>query len=78
MPDLQNFSITPQVSININVPSYVIAGRITDSQTGTVLADFTGLNAIQFPSVLGTLTAQQRRDLLDLFVTQLIFAKAGL
>lgn len=78
MPDLQNFTVTAQAAANINVPRFTISCTVTDSQTGAVLADFTGANAITFPGVLTTLTAQQRRDLLDLIVTKIIFQKAGL
>lgn len=77
MPDLQNFSITPQASANINVPRATIAAQVTDSGTGEVLSDFTGGNALQFPSILTTLTATQRRDLIDLIATTLIMMKAG-
>ncbi len=78
MPDLQNFSITPMAAANINVPRATIEAQITDSQTGVVLADFTGVNALTFPGVLTTLTAAQRRDLIDLIATRIIFMKAGL
>mgnify|MGYP001575059924 FL=1 len=78
MPDLQNFSITPMAAANINVPRATISAQITDSQTGEVLADFTGGNALTFPGVLTTLTAAQRQELINLIATTIVFMKAGL
>lgn len=78
MPDLQNFSITPMAAANINVPRATIEGQVTDSTTREVLSDFTGGNALTFPGVLTTLTAAQRRELIDLIATTIIFMKAGL
>ena len=77
MPDLQEFLITPQASANINVPRATISAKVTDSSTGEVLSDFTGANAIQWPSVLTTLTATQRQNLIDLVATTIVMMKAG-
>ena len=77
MPDLTDFSITPQGSSSVTVPRATIAGKLVDSQTGILLADFTGANAIQFPSVLATLSVAQRKDIIDLIATLIINQKAG-
>lgn len=73
--DIQNFSITAQSAVNVNVPRATITATVFDGPT--VIADFTGANSLQFPAVLATLTAQQRRDLIDLIANTLIQMKAG-
>lgn len=78
MPDLQQFSITPQASASVTVPRALIAAKVTDSQTGATLADFTGANALQFPAVIATLTAADRLELAQLVADWLIKKKAGL
>lgn len=76
MPDLQNFSVTAASAVNVNVPRFTISCQVV--QGATVLADFTGANAIQFPSVLSTLSAAQRRELVDLIANTIVYQKAGL
>ena len=76
MPDLQNFSITAASAVNVNVPRFTIQCQVV--QGTNILADFTGANAIQFPSVLSTLSAAQRRELVDLIANTIIYQKAGL
>lgn len=78
MPDLQNFSVTPGTAANVNIQRFTIECQITDSNTGAVLHDFTGANAIQWPSVMGTLTAAQRRSILQDIVNRIIYMRAGL
>jgi len=80
MPDLQNFSITALTNATVNVPRFRIECQITDSQTGAVLQDLTGANAIIFPTDLGTIlpTAQEKRDFVDHLAHYLVRKKAGL
>lgn len=78
MADLQALSVTALGSASVNVPRATISALVTDSQTGAILADFTGANAIAFPAVLAQLTAAQRRDLIDLVVPWLVRTRAGL
>ena len=68
MADLQQFSITRLANATLNVPRWSVAGLITDSKSGAVLADFTGGNAVIFPTILGTLSAAQQ----DAFVAEVI------
>ena len=77
MPDLQQFTITSLSSANVNVPRARIEARVVDSQTGALIADLTGANAITFPGVLTQLTVDQRRELIELVATWLIQVRAG-
>lgn len=80
MPDLQNFQITPLANASVNVPRFRIECVITDSQTGAVLQDLTGANAIIFPNDLGTLftTTEERREFVRDLARILIRQKTGL
>ena len=77
MPDLQKFKITALSAANVNVPRATIEGQICDSTTGAVLHDFTGANALTFPGVLTTLTAEQRRVLVERLASWLLMVKGG-
>lgn len=80
MADLQNFSITPLANASVNVPRFRIECTITDSQTGEVLQDFTGANAIVFPTDLGSIfpTPAEKREFIDQLAHYLVRKKAGL
>ena len=78
MPDIQNLTITPLANASISVPRFTIAGTVNDSRTGAVLFDFRGANAITFPNFLGTLTAAQRLEVIDLILEYLIHKRTGL
>lgn len=78
MPDLQDFRILNRAGVTVNVPRFTIEAKIVDSQTGAVLADFTGLNAVEFPVVLTLLTPTQRRDLIEQLAQQILYMRAGL
>ena len=77
MPDLQGFTITAQSAANVNVPRATISCTVLDATTGAVLADLTGANAIQWPGVIATLTAADRRELAQLIATWLVRKVAG-
>lgn len=77
MADIQNFLITPLTNANINVPRARIEATVNDSNTGTILADFTGVNALIWPGVVSTLSAEERRELVDIIAIWLIHKKAG-
>ncbi len=69
MPDLLNFSITRLANASLSVPRWSVEGRIVDSKTQTqVLQDFTGANAVIFPTILGQLSNAAQ----DAFVAQVI------
>lgn len=78
MPDFQNYSVTRRSAVNVNVPRYEIQVRVTDSNTGATIADFTGANALMWPGVLSTLTAEQRDVLIDQIASMIINMKAGI
>ena len=80
MPDLQQYQLTPLSNASLTVPRFQIECVVTDSQSGAVLFDFTGANAIVFPRDLLTLypTAAERRAFADLIANELIRKKAGL
>lgn len=72
MPDFQNFSITRGNNANVNIPTWTISGRITNSQTGATIQDFTGGNVIRFPQVLGNLTTAQQNEFVSEVIQMLI------
>lgn len=76
--NIQQFAVTPQSASNINVPRASITAQVFDADTNALLSDFTGANAIQFPSVLSTLTVQQRSDLVNQIAQTIVFMRAGL
>lgn len=55
MPDHSGFSLASLGTANRNVPRFTISLTVTDSQTGAVIKDYTGANAITFPDDLGTI-----------------------
>jgi hypothetical protein len=70
---LVNFSITRIANATISVPRWTISGQIVDSKSQqTVLQDFTGANAVTFPTVLGNLTAAQQDELVPQIVIWLL------
>lgn len=77
MPDLQEFGAAPRGSANVNVPTYGIFGKLTDSSTGAVLSDFTGDNEIKFPAVLSTITTEQYQEIIDLVAQRIIQIRGG-
>jgi hypothetical protein len=78
MADLIEFTVTRGASIQVTIPQYTISGKVVDSETQeTVLADFSGANAIQFPQILGQATQAQLEALLNLIVRAIITAKTG-
>jgi len=78
MADILQFQITALASASVNVPRAQIEGKVVDSANqSTVIADFTGANALIFPAVITTLTAAQRLELAQLIAGWLIRTKAG-
>jgi hypothetical protein len=75
---IQSPEITRGSPVNANVPTIKIETRIHDSDTGALIADFTGNNAIQFPRDLGSLSIDHQRGLVELIVDYIIRRKAGL
>ncbi len=78
MADFQNYAATPGTAVSITVPKYTISCQVTDSTTGAVLADYTGANALQFPSVLTGLSVAQYKQVMDVLAPMLVHIKSGL
>ena len=77
MPDFQNFSITRGNNVSLSVPVWTIEGKITNSQNGSVIQDFTGANAVKFPQILGQLTIDQQNQFVEEIIQILIHRKFG-
>ena len=76
MPDLVEFSVTRISNASVSLPRWTIAGKLVDSKTQqTVIADFTGVNAVTFPTVLTTLTAAERDEMVQMIVMWLLQKK---
>ncbi len=53
------------------MPTWRIELRVVDSN-GTVIRDFTGVNALTFPNVLATLTTAEQQDLVERIAHELV------
>jgi hypothetical protein len=78
MPDFQEFVVTKQSNQNLNVPVWSVSLKVTDSTTGAVLFDRTGVNAFSFPQILGQLTAAQQDDFVRMSLNWLINKRLGI
>lgn len=85
MANLQQFGVTQNGTLNINAcPRYVITGRFEDVNPATGLyetvagGDFVGVNAVDFPAVLKTMTAAQVDALVLKWAPDILAVKAGL
>jgi hypothetical protein len=78
MPDLVQFSITRLANATLSVPRWQVAGQLVDSKTQqTVLADFTGANAVIFPTILGQLTQARQDELVAGWITGILHDRFG-
>jgi hypothetical protein len=80
MPDFQDYQLVVQANAQVTMFRFRLEARITDSQTGQVLFDFTGANGILFPADLPSLltTAADRREFVEMIAHYLLRKKAGL
>lgn len=62
MPDVKDFTITDIADASITVNRFRIEGRIVNSVTGEVIADFTGANAVTWPNIFGEFTGAERKE----------------
>lgn len=76
MPSIRQFTVAPLVAVQVTVPRFQIEAQILDDD-GTVIADYTGANALVFPAVLATLTPAQRRLVLEGMLLKLLLYRAG-
>jgi hypothetical protein len=78
MPDLVQFGITRLANASLSVPRWQVSGQIVDSKTQqTVLADFTGGNAVIFPTILGQLSNARQDELVAGWITGLLHDRFG-
>jgi hypothetical protein len=75
--NFQDYGITHGGAAQVNVQAFTIACRVEEDDT-TVIADYTGENALVFPSVLSTLTEEQRRQIVDAVAQTIVLMRAGL
>ncbi len=77
--DLVNYKITPLGASAVTIPRATIEATVVDSSNqALVLADLTGAAAIQFPAVLGQLSAADRAEFIAMVAGWLIQKRAGL
>jgi hypothetical protein len=65
MADLQGYRVTMTGQAAVQVPRADIEFQVTDSETGTVLQDRIGANAVKFPATLRDLSDARFRVLLE-------------
>lgn len=75
MADYQNYSVTRITNATMSVPRWRIELTVTNSQTGAVLYDFTGANALFFPAMLGQFSTERQDALVNGWVRDLIEEK---
>jgi hypothetical protein len=73
MADLLDFAITRIANASLNVPRWTVEGRIVSSKNQqNVLQDFTGVNAVTFPVILGQLTAAEQDEFVAMSIHWLL------
>ncbi len=78
MASLTNFSVTLGGAVQVNATDKVISCQVvTDDASATLIADFTGDNALHWPAVLNTLAPVDQATLFTQVVNTLILMKAG-
>lgn len=75
MPDLTDFSIVRSGNTQLTVPTWTIKGKIVNDRSGTVLADFS--SGVNFPQVLGQLTANQQDFVVEMIVRKILEFRFG-
>lgn len=79
MADMQSYSVTLLGQAGVQTPRASINARITNSETGATLFDYTGANALQFPAVLRDLSNERFMFLIERILGPwLVLEKAGL
>lgn len=75
--DVQSFTVSPTAgAVSVPLTDIVITAKIIDND-GTVLADFTGPNALHFPAVLNDLDDATKFQLFNSVLFPIVLAKAG-
>jgi hypothetical protein len=72
------YTVTPGSRGNVQMNRSTVSGKGVDSNNQSiVIYDFTGANAIQWPAVIDTLTADQQQYIFDMVIRTVINFKAG-
>ena len=77
MANIMNLSVTPRAAAQVNVPRFEIEFQVVDND-GTVLQDFTGQNSLMFPAILTSLSAVERRRVVQAMLHMIIQMQANL
>jgi hypothetical protein len=78
MPDFQEFAVIRNGTISLTVPQWTVSLKVTDSKTGAVLFDRTGVNSFSFPQILGQLTVAQQDEFVQMAIGWLLRKRLGL
>lgn len=78
MADINNFAVAPQAPATLNVDVYKIEGTLTDSDTQALIADFTGENALTWPTCLNALSEETRAGIIGDLAPEILRLAAGL
>lgn len=77
MADLWNYTVTRSGTVTAKVPQITLSGQFVENNEQTVVYDFTGANAIVFPTAVANLTADQLDQLTVLIADFLVHAVTG-
>lgn len=77
MPDLQQHAVTFAGTTTLTVPHFTVAARVTNSQTGALIADLTGANAIDFVVRVQGWTQAQHQALVQQLAPLILQIAAG-
>jgi hypothetical protein len=75
MPDLQQYEVTREAAAQAVVPTHKISGQLVEGST--VLHDFTGANAIRWPSCLSQLPVEVQDQIAQSVANTVINALAA-
>jgi hypothetical protein len=75
MADLQNYSVERGNASQAVVPTHVFSGQLVEGQS--VLHDFTGANAIRWPTCLAQLPIEVQDEIAQQVATRVINAVAA-
>ena len=77
MADLWNYTITNNGFVTATIPSFIVSGKVVSNHNQTVITDFTGANAINFPNVLIGASVLQQQQIIDALARWVVTYKLG-